>query len=528
MEENDLFFKLISQKHLLTNILNNLSFKDCYNLISKNEINYKWTNSKCEHIIDSELLIEKLILGINFFPNANEYYLNKKINKYIEVESRNKKMTTNDITKLYCNKSIQLINEITSIKGLFIDSSYLPKEKTLEDVIKEIKNCNVQELDINLKDNIFDEKNGQVIFNTTENVFNGFTNLKKIKFVVEDFILTDVYKNIINIISNIDGMTIEIECSKTSFSDFVSEIFIKSEDFMLTNILRKKINLIITRYYFKISHLLAWLEILTISDLSYLKSLYLCLPTINRFRKFTTFLPYMVNLEWLGIKFDIKVFAIMVEFSTLRKLHEYEEFFYKSFKNLEKLKTIQIECILTPKDSCMKGHSWIVANDGDIIDSKIIIQNEIFSFLSYGPKSLKNLFISGISNLSCSETLLLSQFFPNLKLLYLRNIVKSENDCLKYFKNLEFYVCCNVGNLYLPDNVDICLVCNKNNLFEEIINNNMFMECCEYQIKSNKFTKTCTLDGDIKGKVFFNHFYQLYGIHKYLKNIYEVIMSLGY
>ncbi|CEF62696.1 Hypothetical protein SRAE_1000096600 [Strongyloides ratti] len=457
-------------------------------------------------------------------------------------------------------KVSELLNEIPNITALHLRYLQRPfSEYLFEYFIKEIINHNVSILKVFFNDQLDCFYQNMSII-SSYNLFNGFENLKLFKIVViYDTFHSDI-KEIIDAASTIDNITIEIiqEYSFDAIKDCLykmkhdntnSTCLCRNKHWtldILSYIIKKRIFLSIPKtkpIFFDFNELFPTLSIL---DFGYIRRLHIKLVSYLELRKFCTFLPLMSNLELLSLHIDVNTDNILFQPTYLPQViknnwtklcpemnspsstlfdkivfKESKSHIYKSFKFLKKLKTIQLTLdIFNPS----VGHLVIEPyqkNPPIVQKYKRLYDNEILSFLSKAPKDVENLYLRRIPKIKFMSTFLLNEYFPNLNFLCLGEILDSEKKCLTNLKNLKIFVSHYKNDFELPDTIESFMSCI--NYFSSTKELNLDEESFpDYYKYLNKFSNVCTLNGSIKGKVFFNDHQAFTNIKRHFSDIEEM------
>uniref|UniRef100_A0A0N5C0T8 RAP domain-containing protein n=1 Tax=Strongyloides papillosus TaxID=174720 RepID=A0A0N5C0T8_STREA len=150
---------------------------------------------------------------------------------------------------------------------------------------------------------------------------------------------------------------------------------------------------------------------------------------------------------------------------------------------------------------------------------KLNFQNEIMAFLSGAPESVRNIYISGLLEITNTMAHLLNKYFPSLSFLLLKTIKKIDRRCLKNFRNLEIFVSW-IGNIIeVPSNLKVCMVIDDYG--DHFYKRSEFESSSKYYRELDQFTKEYTYHGSIEGKVFFRHFHEYNKLKSYLRIITE-------
>ncbi|CEF62555.1 Hypothetical protein SRAE_1000082500 [Strongyloides ratti] len=539
MENKNLFQTIFRQNHILKKILCYLPIKDSNNLsltckscleltkaTKKEGIIYYWDEYILFCTVDSETEIE--VSEIN--PRDDFYsdypYDIREMKKLKIVIILRKTTTSKEIMKAISKKINEILKTNPYIQQFSFHFSDPSDGLFAEYLVKEIKSKNITELEVSILYNFWS-------ITTERNIFNNMINLKKIKISLQNSIITGIDRKLIDTASLIDGVILEVNFNNVNINFDNFDVSIQNEDCVLSYIIRKNINLSITGTYYKLLNLNCFLKSFTNSNFSLLHGLRFDVTSIDSLREFGQFLPYMLNLQWLGIYFDIDNFNQQLNNNT-----SIDENFYKSFKHLHKLKTIKItmESKINYSEECS---DFVNENNLETIKEiqnyhivKDNCQKELFHLLKNAPDIVENLYIYGIPKLTCKMSSLLNNYFPNLNLLFLKKIPNAENECLNNFKNLKIYVSYIMDNITLPESIKIVMICNNfewnyggiHRIFvKDIKNIKISDKILKYYRNLNKFKKEYTVDGVLKGKLFFNYFHDYYDIKNHFYNILEMI-----
>lgn len=283
-----------------------------------------------------------------------------------------------------------------------------------------------------------------------------------------------------------------------------------------------------------------------IGNFVYIRKLHLKLTSYIELRKVTTFLKFMESLELLSLHIDVNTDSMLSQPTSLpqviRKswvkvcpelnqptshmfdsivMKESRSYRYASFNFLKNLKTIQLTLDIY---NLSIGHHVLQPfkmNPPIIQKHKKLYDFEISSFLMKAPNKVENLYLRGLPRMKCSSTFTLSRSFLNLKFLCLGEILDMDRDCLKHFQRLKILVSYYKNNLDLPEDIESFMSCF--NYFSTTKELDMGEEAFpNYEKYLNQFSKVCTVNGSIKGKVFFNHPQDFINIKRYFPDIEEM------
>uniref|UniRef100_A0A0K0E0A7 F-box domain-containing protein n=1 Tax=Strongyloides stercoralis TaxID=6248 RepID=A0A0K0E0A7_STRER len=537
MEKDNLFQTIIRQNHILKKILCYLPIKDSCNLsltskecleltreVKKEGIIYYWDEYILFCIVDSETEIE--LSDIN--PSDDFYsdypYDLREMKKLKIVIILRKTITSPGVMKAIGLKINQILKKSPYIHQFSFYFSNPSDGFFSEDLVKEIKSSHVTELEVSILYNFWS-------ITSESNIFRNIVNLKKIKISLQNSIITGIDRKLIDTASLIDGVILEVNFTNININFDNLNISLQNEECVLSYIISKNINLSITGTYYKLINLNRFFKNFTPPNFGLLHGLRFDVTSINDLHEFGTFLPYMLNLQWLGIYFDVDNFNQQSNDNVPPNS-------YKSFKHLNKLKTIKI-IIESKVNYNEEGKDFLDENNLSNVKEVQKIQNikkrcqeEVFYLLRSAPEIVENLYIYGIPKLTCKMSLMLNSYFPKLNLLFLKKIPNIDIDCLKSFKNLKIYVSYIMDNIMLPESIKIFMICNnfewnyggiQRMFIKDIRNQKNNDKTLNYYRNFNKFKKEYTLDGVLKGKIFFNHFHEYYIIKNHFCSILDMI-----
>uniref|UniRef100_A0A0N5BV91 Uncharacterized protein n=1 Tax=Strongyloides papillosus TaxID=174720 RepID=A0A0N5BV91_STREA len=148
-----------------------------------------------------------------------------------------------------------------------------------------------------------------------------------------------------------------------------------------------------------------------------------------------------------------------------------------------------------------------------------IWQEETFLFLGNIPRSIQNLYFHAIPEFTNTTSSHLDNLFPNLNVLFLSSIPKTEKECLNNFSSLKIYVSRFIDALELPNNIESCMIYDTPYLLKNDIRMRKYINCTDYYKSSKHFNNEYTLDGQISGTIFFNYFHELYDMQDHFDDI---------
>uniref|UniRef100_A0AAF5CPX1 Phytanoyl-CoA hydroxylase-interacting protein-like C-terminal domain-containing protein n=1 Tax=Strongyloides stercoralis TaxID=6248 RepID=A0AAF5CPX1_STRER len=357
-------------------------------------------------------------------------------------------------------------------------------------------------------------------------IFDGFKNLKTIKLYVENLMLTEGDKTLIDIVSNIKEITIDVILDKLQSNINFPIHSSATDNCIFSYIISKKCYLsIFIPYFINNFNLIRWLKKLNTFDYTFICSLSFNISLPSEIQEFSKYLSLMTNLKWLRLVFKINYKCL--------KLEKYQcttskEYLFESSKHLQKLKTIQIIWYFNMSTSVIKkfmeGQN---KENNEAIQHKInkclkIWEKETFSFFTSVSKSIKNLYFYAIPQFNSKITSFLNDLFPNLNFLFLGSIPNIEKKCLKILRNLKIFVSRNNEVLELPTNIKSCMISDAKYLLKNNIRKEKYEKCFEHYKKLKCFKKEYDVEGLIIGKIFFNNFDELYDIKVHFNDIKKI------
>uniref|UniRef100_A0A0K0FNI7 F-box domain-containing protein n=1 Tax=Strongyloides venezuelensis TaxID=75913 RepID=A0A0K0FNI7_STRVS len=527
MEEKNLFPSIINQNHILKTILDYLPIKDSCNLsltcknclemtrkIKKEGLTYYWNGHVLFCSVDSETEIETS----EIYP-SDDFYIDypydlREMRKLKIIIFLRKALVSPEVMKSIGQRLNEILKVNFNIQQLSFHFTNPSDAFFAQYLVKEIKNSNIKELEIYILYNFW-------TITTDDNIFENMVNLKRVRISLQNSFITGIDRKLIDAISLIRDVTLEVYFNNVNINFDTTDISLQNMDNILSYVLSKNINLSITGSYYKLLNLNMFLRNFTLLNFNSLHGLRFDVTSIKTLHELGNYLPFMVNLKWLGIYFDIDNFDPNVNKNNA-------VYYYKSFKHLNGLKVIKIIF------ECKKKHN---EEDNDIITLeenekyKKCCQNELFYLLKNAPDTVENLYISEMSELTSKMTHLLNDYFPKLNLLFLKKVPKCEEECLKNFKNLKIYVCHVMSEIKLPKSIKICMICTNYDLPYGDIQRTFIksVKCTDsenkifdYYRSLNQFKKEYTLNGILKGKIFLNYFHDYYTIINYFDDILDL------
>uniref|UniRef100_A0A0K0EU41 F-box domain-containing protein n=1 Tax=Strongyloides venezuelensis TaxID=75913 RepID=A0A0K0EU41_STRVS len=522
MDEEKLFFDVIKQEHILGKIMNTLSLRDSYNF-----------SLTCKDALESTKCIKKK--GYIRFDDEG-YKVNlfirspKDINvsriEYAEFRSElscpvsrldvtidfNEEEPTQDIMKGIGEKlnELLMVNQTVQKLNLHFEINF-SCDYHIGNLINEIMSDNFSRLEISIFISSWVDMRKFNIPSVSDKIFDGFKNLKEIEMEMESSNSNGIFNKLVDAAANIKGVIIETSLKH----DKQLELPYYTLD--------KHVFLSIVKSEYDLSDLNLWFSKLDVSQFSWIQKLCINVKSFIDLRKFSNYLSYMANLEWLRVIFHIDEIKF-------EENNNGESELYTSSKHLTKLRAIKIEFrnnfSLCKEDDTTKNGSLLEAlnkpltvEDEKMRESKILYTTEMLNFLCTIPSCLEELYFYKVPLLTCTMTNLLNFNFPNIIFLYLDMISVTERECLRNLTNLKYYVSCLVNGLELPRSIRTSMVKFGSNWYSKVDSKQIVDRCCQYYRDSGIFAKEFTIDGSIKGRLFLNYFHDLFIFKSYIDDM---------
>uniref|UniRef100_A0A0K0G3Z3 F-box domain-containing protein n=1 Tax=Strongyloides venezuelensis TaxID=75913 RepID=A0A0K0G3Z3_STRVS len=528
MDYNQSFFKVINQSIILKHIGSYLAVKDIFNFgmackstyLAINDIKHGydslWTRQDCFFYVTNSNNIENATIGlpsdsidnnedyegedmehVNKLVKANNFDRNKVDELMIDIMIENCTLSvkTMEIVGRRLNNFMSVMDNLKRLNIFF----WLPINgvRYIQNCIKEIRNDKISHLEIKYTSNLnYSRQIIPIKFNGK--VLSGFTNLKKIKLDEYGINFKNMGINFIDMISKIPGFNFKItKLFPISNNNYTTEI--RHQRSIMAYIKRKQIPLSLTIDFE--AEFDEWLSRLNTSGLSFIKNLNLKITSYNELRKFTQFLPFMINLEKLKIYFKIDGTSLLEQYN----FEGSQIYQYQLSKNLPKLKTIffMYDLINDPTDiEVVDGREQFTEDDlENIKKTKDKFMKEVLLFLTSLPLIVKNLYLSGIAQFTNEIGEILNNYLPNLTFILLQNIRKTEKDSLKKFKNLKMCAVFTPIIINFPDSLKVFMIINNHD--------NIYSE-------SKEFIENSTMDKENDNSLIYNFIQQKHVLKKLL------------
>uniref|UniRef100_A0A0K0FNE6 F-box domain-containing protein n=1 Tax=Strongyloides venezuelensis TaxID=75913 RepID=A0A0K0FNE6_STRVS len=512
---------------------------------------------KCTIFSSTNIKLSKINNSRSFQNGRHDYKDIEKLEVDISLEGP---QLLEENMKEGGKKVSELLRKIPHIKALHLKFLQRPfAEYLFQYFIKEIKCHNISVLKVFFNDQLKCLYHNIPTINNSAFLKN-FGNLRVVQIVVIYEILHSDIKELIDAVSVIKGVTIEI-IHKYSFAN-VKECLYKRKCInnnsacicesksgaldIISYVIHKKVYLSIPKTNPNLFNFIEVFPTMTTLDFEFLRKLHIKLFSYIELREFAEFLPHMSNLEVLSLHIQVNTDSMLCQFASIPHvarskwvklcpemnssdstffdnviINESKSHSYKSFENLRKLKTIQLTLDIF---NASVGHLVVESyrkNPPIVKKYKRLYHIEIFSFLSKAPRTVENLYLCRIPEFKYLSSYLLNEYFPNLTFLCLGEIYNYEKECLVNLKNLKIFVSHYKNVFVLPENVETCMLCiNYYSSNEELqLNRELFSQHYKYL---KHFTKEYTLNGSMKGKIFFNHYQDYLNIKRYFSDIEEM------
>ncbi|CEF71514.1 Hypothetical protein SRAE_X000083800 [Strongyloides ratti] len=406
-------------------------------------------------------------------------------------------------------------------------------------LMREIRCDNIYTLDLRNLSRPYGNRSKNIFFITNDRIFKRFKNLKTIVIHPKNFLMNSILRKFVDVASKIKGITIEIDFEKPEILNHAVNTTLPEGNCIVSYILKKKVFLKIKGIYLKIFSLNNnLLPHHTNFELSFIKTLRLDVSSVSTFRKLCNFLPHMINLEWIGLNFVIKMFPMQVEIKILEKVEETRKFYYQSLENLTNLDTIQITFDFVTNfshdllDNIINGVKDITpGNLAHYSETemerfkmcRLFCQNEMMRFFSVCPKNVHHLYLSKFLQFDTSISTLLNEYFPDLKLLFLERIGDVEKNALMPLKNLRFFIPTYIQEFELPPSVEICMMCYVNDNKNKDVVTEKYENLRKYYTNLSRFTKELVFKDSFSATIVYNYFHSIHVIKNYFDDITEML-----
>uniref|UniRef100_A0A0K0FMZ3 F-box domain-containing protein n=1 Tax=Strongyloides venezuelensis TaxID=75913 RepID=A0A0K0FMZ3_STRVS len=538
MDDYKQFITILSQNHILKkiscgfswNVLCNLGkawmpFSETITCISRKKTIFFLDECVAKCVVNLGASFEEI--KIEFDTQYSPYSLNLiNIDRMtIDIQIANISMISNTF-KSFGEKINRIFKTTPYIRKLTI---FFPIHNSIlfaERLIQEIRNDKLSEITLIIGNDFSDRSWVSEFQITNATIFSGLKNLNKVKLYIDHLHLSANDKKLIDIISNIKGITIEISLGRLPNDTLFPPPSSTIPTCILTYILSRQIFLSINIPFFKSNiNINRWCKKLEILNFNFIRKLRFHISSITDLREFSEYLYFMKNLEWLGIIFNINCNSLKIKSS---KNTDMENNLYKSSKHLQKLKTIQISWYFNSSNINIKKFMENQIMDyGDINEQKNQVfanciktwQEEAFSFLSNIPRNIQNLYFHAIPEFTNAISSYLDNLFPNLNILFLSSVPRTEKECLNNFSNLKIYVSRFMDVLKLPNIIESCMIYDTPYLLKNDIRMRKYISCTDSYRNLERFNNEYILDGQINGIIFFNYFHELYDMQDHFDDI---------
>uniref|UniRef100_A0A0N5CBT6 F-box domain-containing protein n=1 Tax=Strongyloides papillosus TaxID=174720 RepID=A0A0N5CBT6_STREA len=520
MENSGDFLTIVDQNHVLRKILSLISVEDCYNLsITCKYLYGKMETLKCNKSITScnneFTLNAQLSRGYNFWQTTKtgETFSHHNFFKtcHFILDGDSYLFSTEDHKRIG-NEMDQILSGSSDFNELEIEFSLSNCfGEQIYDMISQVNNPRIAKIIFCFNEDTTVTNLGDVF----KSVFGRFKKIKEIVLDICDESHLPYIKVLGDCITNFKAKTKVSIC----FDRSVRESFYNEIKDYLEYMMARKIRFSLHEKSFTLrNYMLGVFGSMELRSLLFITklSIHVCL---NMFlERYSNFLSKMKNLEYLDIYFySIKndwdyiygrhqeVYNMVMRYGVKkcwtdicsRNDPRYVTANFSSMKSLKKLKALSF--------------NYLPLGELDFV-SRSTINFTMWSFLESTSSSVKSLRLSGfntIDRITCFE---INKLFPFLRTLELSNIRIIEDECLREFKNLEFFITDQVNIPFIPKNIEACMVMKSRNFSENQINKKSSVVDRKYSIIKEHFSKEY-LYGDFGDcSIFFNKFSSARGV----------------
>ncbi|CEF60848.1 Hypothetical protein SRAE_X000258000 [Strongyloides ratti] len=450
MDSSPLVDIVFSQNHILRKIIDVLNLQDTASF----ETSSKYLLIGIDNIIDKEscyAYIRSLFYGRRYFENNFETIFDDpdKIERL-----KDKHLLSNiiyDRTSPYefinCKRIIAW--KIDKPLNKNISLYYEPEEMVLSinhnespeiyfNIIKSLPNYTIKRVFFNLKISV----SPAILDNIGSSLFKNFYLLKNFYIDVASECHSYFYEYFLNCVVMKNGI-INFTINGTYDNNKI-DIAIKN----ISTAMKKNVKVGIKIHGLNNEKwIFPWLKSLTDNELKKIVKFEICTYSILQCINYLNFVTKMNNIKFLTVRFcDGKdIYYEMLNKKYIKNKKRKKKLIFPSMKHLTKLRRF----------SWIKFYLNTVFPDED--DYECLITSFCFNFLEALPKTITQLYLTGLFFFGNERTKRINEMFPNLKAFMLTCVQFAEEDCLKNLNNLKYLMIRGCPVLKVPKTVEACV-----------------------------------------------------------------------